>query len=148
MKTLIFQPHKLSDLEQDKQQELKFLKNTFISNDFPPQVVDKVFTHKSGQKKDIQSRCGCSPAQTIYIPNVSVPGFSERFRKVLRKNDIQVVFKKGSTLGSLLVRTKACTSIEKSKDHICVNHCSTCKAMCIGETGLYQKKEPRETEQI
>ena len=43
MKTLIFRAHELCDLEQDKQEELQFLKNTFISNDFPPQVVDKVF---------------------------------------------------------------------------------------------------------
>ena len=45
MKTLIFRAHELCDLEQDKEEELQFLKNTFISNDFPPQVVDKVFSH-------------------------------------------------------------------------------------------------------
>ena len=106
MKTLIFRAHELCDLEQDKQEELQFLKNTFISNDFPPQVVDKVFhTCKSGQKKNHHE--DANPTQTICVPYV--PGFLERFRKVMRKNDIRVVFKKGSTLGSLLVRTKACT---------------------------------------
>jgi len=40
MKTLIFRAHKLCDLPEDLQEELLFLKDTFISNDFPPKVVD------------------------------------------------------------------------------------------------------------
>ena len=32
------------------------------------------------------------------------------------------------------------TQIEKSKDHIYLKNCSTCKSMYIGETGQYQKK--------
>ena len=137
MKTLIFRAHELCDLEQDKQEELQFLKNTFISNDFPPQVVDKVFhTYKPGQKKNQDE--DAKPTETICVPYV--PGFSERFRKVMRKNGIRVVFNKGRTLGSLLVRTKASTQIEKSKDHIYLKNCSTCKSMYIGETGQYQKK--------
>ena len=59
---------------------------------------------------------------------------------MMKKNGIRVVFKKGRTLGSLLVRTKASTQIEKSKDHIYLKNCSTCKSMYIGETGQYQKK--------
>jgi len=85
MKTLIFRAHELCDLEQDKQEELQFLKNTFISNDFPPQVVDKVFhTYKPGQKKNQDE--DTKPTETICVPYV--PGFSERFRKVMRKNGI------------------------------------------------------------
>ena len=58
----------------------------------------------------------------------------------MRKNGIQKVFKKGRTLGSLLVRTKASTPIEKSNVHNYLKTCSTCQSMYIGETGQYQKK--------
>ena len=94
-------------------------------------------TYKPGQKKNQDE--DAKPTETICVPYV--PGFSERFRKVMRKNGIRVVFNKGRTLGSLLFRTKASTQIEKSKDHIYLKKCSTCKSMYIGETGQYQKKK-------
>ena len=66
MKTLIFRAHELCDLEQDKQEELQFLKNTFISNDFPPQVVDQVFhTYKPGQKNNQDE--DTKPTETICV---------------------------------------------------------------------------------
>ena len=43
MKTLIFRAHKLCNLQEDLQDKLLFLNDTFISNDFPPRVVDRVF---------------------------------------------------------------------------------------------------------
>ena len=85
MKTLIFREHKLCDLKQDKQEELRFLKHTFISTDFPPQVVDQVFhTYRPGQKKNQND--DAKPTQTKCVPYA--PDFSERFRKVMRKNGI------------------------------------------------------------
>ena len=36
MKTLIFRANQLCDLKEDLEDELNFLKDTFISNDFPP----------------------------------------------------------------------------------------------------------------
>ena len=54
VKTLIFRAHQLCDLEEDLNDELNFLKDTFISNDFPPDIIDRVFkSYKPGElKKD------------------------------------------------------------------------------------------------
>ena len=67
MKTLIFRAHKLCDLPEDLQEELLFLKDTFISNDFPPKVVDRVFASNKPEAQAFN--------YTLAIP--FVPGFSK-----------------------------------------------------------------------
>ena len=83
MKTLIFRAHKLCDLPEDLQEELLFLKDTFISNDFPPRVVDRIFsTYKPGEKQKMESF-----DYTLCLP--FVPGFSEN----LKENSKNKVYK-------------------------------------------------------
>ena len=43
MKTLIFRAYELCTLKEHQEEELDFLKNTFIANDCPIKVVDRVF---------------------------------------------------------------------------------------------------------
>ena len=83
MKTLIFRAHKLCDLPEDLQEELLFLKDTFISNDFPPKVVDRVFaSYKPGGEKDNTQ----SFNYTLTLP--FGPGFSENLKRELQKQGI------------------------------------------------------------
>ena len=112
MKTLIFRAHKLCDLQEDLQDELLFLKGTFISNDFPPRVVDRIFsTYKPGEKQKMESF-----DYTLCLP--FVPGFSENLKRELQKQGIRVAFRKGQTLESLLCRLKFREPITNSKNNI------------------------------
>ena len=44
MKTLIHRAYDLCTLEIDREEEIEFLKDTFIANDFPIETVDSVFS--------------------------------------------------------------------------------------------------------
>ena len=137
MKTLIFRAHKLCDLQEDLQDELLFLKDTFISNDFPPRVVDRIFsTYKPGEKQKMESF-----DYTLCLP--FVPGFSENLKRELQKQGIRVAFRKGQTLESLLCRLKFREPITKSKNNIYKRNCKTCNFTYIGETSQYQECRDR-----
>ena len=137
MKTLIFRAHKLCDLQEDLQDELLFLKDTFISNDFPPRVVGRIFsTYKPGEKQKMESF-----DYTLCLP--FVPGFSENLKRELQKQGIRVAFRRGQTLESLLCRLKCREPITKSKNNIYKRNCKTCNFTCIGETRQYQECRDR-----
>jgi hypothetical protein len=138
MKTLIFRAHKLCDLPEDLQEELLFLKDTFISNDFPPKVVDRVFaSYKPGGEKDNAQ----SFNYTLTLP--FVPGFSENLKRELQKQGIRVAFKRGQTLESMLCRLKFREPFEKSKNNIYKRNCKTCNFTYIGETSQHQQNRDR-----
>ena len=44
MKTFIHRAYDLYTLETDREEEIEFLKDTFIANDFPIETVDSVFS--------------------------------------------------------------------------------------------------------
>ena len=74
-----FQVYKLCDLPEDLNEELLFLKDTFIANDFPPKVVDRVFaSYKPDQKEENEQF-----DYTLTVP--FIPGFSENLKRELRK---------------------------------------------------------------
>ena len=73
-----------------------------------------------------------------------VPGFSERFKKALRKVGIRVVFSRGMTLKSMLVRTKAKIPREMQKNVVYVKKCQSCPSVYVGETSQYQKKRDQQ----
>ena len=54
MKTLIFRAHKLCNLLENLQDELIYLKETFILIDFPPRMVDSLFNIRT--KRDTKDR--------------------------------------------------------------------------------------------
>jgi len=138
MKTLIFRAHKLCDLPEDLQEELLFLKDTFISNDFPPKVVDRVFaSYKPGGEKDNAQAFN----YTLTLP--FVPGFSENLKRELQKQGIRVAFKRGQTLESMLCRLKFREPFEKSKNNIYKRNCKTCNFTYIGETSQHQQNRSR-----
>ena len=80
--------------------------------------------------------------QTLCVPYV--PGFSERFKKILGRLGIQVVFGRGKTLKSMLVKTKAKIPKDMQKDIVYVKKCQLCPSIYIGETSQYQKKRDQQ----
>ena len=95
MRTLIFRAYKLCDLPEDRKEELQFLKATFIANDFPPKVVDRVIASYKPDQKEENEPFDC----TLTIP--FIPGFSEHLKRELRKLRVRVAFRKGRTLESM-----------------------------------------------
>ena len=83
--------YKLCDLPwpEDLKEELLFLKDTFIANDFPPKVVDRVFaSYKPDQKEENEQF-----DYTLTVP--FIPGFSENLKRELQKLRVRVAFQKG-----------------------------------------------------
>ena len=137
MKTLIFRAYKLCDLPEDLKEELLFLKDTFIANDFPPKVVDRVFaSYKPDQKEENEQF-----DYTLTVP--FIPGFSENLKRELRKLGVRVAFRKGRTLESILCRLKFREPFEKSKNNIYKRNCKNCNFTYIGETSQYQQCRDR-----
>ena len=137
MKTLIFRAYKLCDLPEDLNEELLFLKDTFIANDFPPKVVDRVFaSYKPDQKEENEQF-----DYTLTVP--FIPGFSENLKRELRKLGVRVAFRKGRTLESILCRLKFREPFEKSKNNIYKRNCKNCNFTYIGETSQYQQCRDR-----
>jgi len=137
MKTLIFRAYKLCDLPEDLNEELLFLKDTFIANDFPPKVVDRVFaSYKPDQKEENEQF-----DYTLTVP--FIPGFSENLKRELRKLGVRVAFRKGRTLESILSRLKFREPFEKSKNNIYKRNCKNCNFTYIGETSQYQQCRDR-----
>ena len=101
MKTLIFRAYDLCTEIKDRNEDLDFLKDTFITNDYPVEVVDKIFdnyipwkyrTNENEQKVKPQLDC----SRSLYVPYVR--GFSDMLKRELRKEEINVIFSKGPTL--------------------------------------------------
>mmetsp|Transcript_3349 Transcript_3349/g.6053 ORF Transcript_3349/g.6053 Transcript_3349/m.6053 type:complete len:409 (-) Transcript_3349:195-1421(-) len=82
MKCLIHRAHRLCDREEDLRWELGFLKDQFISNGYPVREVDRVFaSYVPGVEVEEEE-----DKPTIFAP--FVPGFSEKFTKLVRAHGI------------------------------------------------------------
>ena len=64
-------------------------------------------------------------------------GISEQSEKVLKKEKVRLVYKKGRTVGNLLCNTKPKRS--DSKDVVYKGRCETCNMVYIGETSQWLK---------
>ena len=74
----------------------------------------------------------------IYLPFIK--GFSERIRRELRKEGINVVFKKGRTLEKTLCKFRPKIPKELSRDNIYLKKCNKCSFKYIGESGQTLKQ--------
>ena len=94
-------------MKEDRDEELEFLKNTFIANDCPPKLVDGIFKKyipfrddanydntKEEKKEDFE--------KVLNLPFIE--GFSDRVRRDRVKEGVKVVFKRGQTLKKTLCK--------------------------------------------
>ena len=101
MKSLIHRAYDLCTLLEDRKDELEFLKDTFIATDCPVTVVDKVFKNYIPQKYNPMMEKKEKGEQEDFRKVLNLPfikGFSERIKRELSKEGVNVVFKKGKTL--------------------------------------------------
>ena len=121
MKSLIHRAFDLCMLQEDRKDELEFLKDTFIANYCPLTVVDEVFKNYIPQKYNPMMENKEKGEQDDFGNIINLPfikGFSERIRRELSKEGINVVYKKGRTLEKTLCKFRPKIPKELSKDNI------------------------------
>ena len=69
-----------------------------------------------------------------------IKGFSERIRRELSKEGVNVAFKKGRTLEKTLCKFRPKTPKELSKDNISLKKCNKCSSTYTGESGQTLKQ--------
>ena len=98
---MLHRAYSLCDEEEgQREKEIGLLSNAFISNGYHPKDVDRIIKtyefKKPKENKEAENR-----TDTLCIPYVK--GASDRLRKQLAKEGVNVIFKKGQTLGRYLI---------------------------------------------
>ena len=98
---MLHRAYSLCDEEEgQREKEIELLSNAFISNGYHPKDVDRIINtyefKKPKENKEAENR-----TDTLCIPYVK--GASDRLRKQLAKEGVNVIFKKGQTLGRYLI---------------------------------------------
>jgi hypothetical protein len=139
LKGLIHRAHLLCDIKKDLIDELELLQDVFISNGYPPHIVQKTI-RESWKSEFIKSFAENKDAlaedkyfDVIHAPYVQK--FSENLQKDLNRIQIGFVMKQGRTLYSELCNLKQKTSSEEKKNVVYSIKCKTCDKEYIGETG-------------
>ena len=68
------------------------------------------------------------------ITSLNVPGVSDKLRTQLKGYNVDLVFKKGPTLGSLISNVKEKRTLERQEGVICKIPCKHYEECYIGET--------------
>ena len=123
---------------------IKFLKDTFIANDIPINIVDRIFQkyipqrYRTDGKKIRKRHWSIDFEKSFKVPYVK--GFSVFLRRELQKEGIHVIFSNGTTLEKELCKLTPNKPIEESKHNIYRKYCSKCSATYIGESGMTMKQ--------
>ena len=125
IKTLIFRAYDLCTEIKDRNEELEFLKDTFIANDIPINIVDRIFQKYIPQKYRTDGEKIRKRHQLI-LKNLSKFRMKKDsliyiLKRELQKEGIHVIFSKGTTLEKKLCKLTPKKPIEESKHNITGN---------------------------
>ena len=103
--------------------------DTCISNGYPVEVVGKIISRYIPQKnrtinEEIKPKEQIDFENTLKIPYIK--GFSDRLKRDLKKEGIDIVFSKGITLGKKLCKLSPEVPKEMTKNYIYMKHCKDC----------------------
>ena len=132
MKGLIYRAYRLCDEEKDLMDELGFLKDIFISNGYPVGKVEKIFKEYVPNLDKAEQDEDTNELLSLFIP--FVPQFSENFRRIMKKEGIDVIFTKSHTLQNELCHLKPLRGRLERKDVVYMVDCKLCQKSYIGET--------------
>jgi len=105
LKNMLYRAYNLCDPGEERQEEIDLLKYAFINQNFPPKEVIK--TIQSYDEHDgIVENNERAKERTESIVVLYIKGVSEKLRKELAKEDVNLVFKKGRTLHSMIFNGK------------------------------------------
>jgi hypothetical protein len=142
IKGLIHRAHQLCDRGEDLIEELNLIKDVFISNGYPPSLVEKTMkdSWEIEMKKSIVAEIDIQVDEKNkgYYDIIQAPyvkGFSEKLQGDLKKINVGLVMKKSTTIRSLACRLKAKAERMEQKDVVYSVKCTTCEKQYIGETG-------------
>jgi len=108
IKTLIFRAYDLCTEIKDSNEELEFLKDTFIANDFPINIVDRIFQKYIPHKYRTDGKENTQKTPIDFEKSFRVP-YEKRFSDILIR-ELQkegTVFTLFSAKGQLLKRNFA-----------------------------------------
>jgi uncharacterized protein (UPF0335 family) len=139
LKSLIHRAHKLTDEKDDLLDEIQLLKDVFLSNGYPMNLVEKTIKEswnveliKSLQQSEEKEDKTSEFYEVIHAPYIQ--GFSEVIQRELRKANIGFVPDVRLRLQSLTCRPKQEEPKERMKDVVYGIQCLTCNLWYIGET--------------
>ena len=141
LKNMLYRAYNLCDPGPEREEEIKTLNFAFINQNYPPKEVLKTiqsYQESDGNKED--NKRAEERTESIVVPYIK--GVSEKLRKDLGKEDINVVFKRGKTLHSMIFNGKFKKSDGRKKDLIYKIPCRDCSLCYIGETAQwYDERE-------
>jgi len=142
LKNMLYRAYHLCDPGPEREEEIKTLNFAFINQNYPPKEVLKTIQSyeesdgNKGENKRAEER-----TESIVVPYIK--GVSEKLRKDLGKEDINVVFKRGKTLHSMIFNGKFKKNDGRKKDLIYKIPCRDCSLCYIGETAQWYDERER-----
>ena len=141
LKNMLYRAYHLCDPGPEREEEIKTLNFAFINQNYPPKEVLKTiqsYQESDGNKEE--NKRAEERTESIVVPYIK--GVSEKLRKDLGKEDINVVFKRGKTLHSMIFNGKFKKNDGRKKDLIYKIPCRDCSLCYIGETAQwYDERE-------
>ena len=137
---MLYRAYNLCDPGEERQEEIALLKYAFINQNFPPKEVFKTIQSYNEHDGNMEyNERAKERTESIVVP--CVKGVSEKLRKDLVK-DVNLVFKKGRTLHSMIFNGKYKKIDGRKKDLIYKIPCQDCKLCYIGEqrNGMMNEK--------
>jgi hypothetical protein len=141
IKTLVYRAHRLCDLKEDLVEELNNLRDVFISNGYPPNIVNKTIEDSwiKELKRSIYAQMEKDEEDpkefydVLHAPYVK--GFSERLQAKIHPMNVGFVMKKAQTIQSIVCKgMKPKQNLKQKKDVVYMVQCETCDMKYIGET--------------
>jgi len=143
LKGLVNRAIRLSDKEEDLAKEVELLSDAFILEGFSVEEVDRTVSEYLAKKmkNEVEDQSQeeeenvAQPEEDRYVvTSLYVPGVSEKLRWQLKKLGVDLVFKRGQTLGSMICNVKEKRTAERQKGVIYKIPCQHCQECYIGET--------------
>jgi len=141
LKNMLHRAYNLCDPGPEREEEIKTLNFAFVNQNYPPkQVLKTIQEYQESDGNKEENKRAEERTESIVVPYIK--GVSEKLRRDLGKEDINVVFKRGQTLHSIIFNGKFKKKDGRKKDLIYKIPCRDCTLCYIGETAQwYDERE-------
>ena len=105
MKNILYRAYNLCDPGPEREEEIKTVNFAFVNQNYPPkQVLKTIQEYQESDGNKEENKRAEERTESIVVPYIK--GVSEKLRRDLGKEDINVVFKRGQTLHSIIFNRK------------------------------------------
>jgi hypothetical protein len=131
--------------------ELEFINKTLVKNNYPKKLIDLTIKETIDKIEGrTESRTGNSGQALDHTKIIIIPYISEvsqKIKHILNKYDFKTVYKKGTSMRSILTRFKHIDSLE-SHDLVYYISCNDCDANYSGNTKRKLETRVKEHESV